>query len=276
MLLGELSEKLDECFGLAYALDGDKVGLQIGRREWDVKKIMTAMEVTSEVIDEAASANADLLVVFHPLVYRPLLNLTDDELISSFALDLLEKKIAVYVVHTALDTHPDGNNFNLAKSLGIENVKALVESPDFIEMNDSKDGLSTRGMGVIGKWWQSYESLLAKCSDIMGCVPRFTASEMGESIKSVAIVCGSGLSFANQAKSAGADVFITADVSYHMFRAYGKMKIIDPGHWEMEQWSGRIMSEMLRVFFSKSDLAIFECGVRTNFAKQFNTTPKQT
>ena len=92
---------------------------------------------------------------------------------------------------------------------------------------------------------------------------------LDKKVERVAVVCGSGFSFADSAIAKRADVLITADVSYHNFRAYENMLIIDPGHWEMEQWSGKIMNKLISVFLSNESLVIFDSEIVTNFSKQF-------
>jgi len=271
--LSDVVGKLDKCFGINYALEGDRVGLQIGQGEWSVRKIMTTMEITASVIKEAIQNDIDLLVVFHPLIYTPLKSVTDNNLIDSFVLELIKNQIGVYVVHTALDTHPNGNNQYLGEQLGLSKISFLDDSPSFIGVaGDIVRDLSSdqkRGMGIIGMYNGSYAKLLEDLSSCLGSVPRYSDYELDKVIKKIAIVCGSGLSLAGIAAAQGADAFITADVSYHQYRAFGQMVVIDPGHWEMEQWSGEIMNKLIRIFFSSSDLVIFNSSVRTNFAKQY-------
>jgi dinuclear metal center YbgI/SA1388 family protein len=54
-------------------------------------------------------------------------------------------------------------------------------------------------------------------------------------IKRVAVCGGTGISLLSRAVASGADVFITSDIKYHDFQqAYGKIHLIDVGHYEME------------------------------------------
>jgi putative NIF3 family GTP cyclohydrolase 1 type 2 len=50
----------------------------------------------------------------------------------------------------------------------------------------------------------------------------------------VATSCGAGSSFAEAAFRAGADAFVTGDVSYHHFFVPEGRMILDIGHWESE------------------------------------------
>jgi dinuclear metal center YbgI/SA1388 family protein len=281
MLIKDFAERLETNIGMGYALEGDKVGLQIGRYDWKVTKILNCLDLTDAVVDEAIDTDSDMIVAFHPMIYSPLKNITDKGLINSLALRLIENKIALFIVHTALDTHPNGNNMVFAEKIGLSDIKFLIDDPDYIigqntdrqSDYEKHDNDQSRGMGAIGSANMNYGGLIDKISQVTGSCPRYTDADLDITIRKVAIVCGSGLSFANQALAKEADVFITADVSYHEFRAYRNMKIIDPGHWEMEQWSGQILTELIRIFFSGEDLIIFDSRVNTNFAKQFRNLP---
>ena len=52
-----------------FAEKWDNVGLLAGREDKEVNKIMIALDPTSEVVDEAATWGADLLVTHHPLIF---------------------------------------------------------------------------------------------------------------------------------------------------------------------------------------------------------------
>ena len=65
-------------------------------------------------------------------------------------------------------------------------------------------------------------------------VLRFTGNTASK-IRKVAICSGSGSDLLSDAVAAKADVFITADVSYHAFHtAVDNIALVDAGHWETE------------------------------------------
>ncbi len=87
---------------------------------------------------------------------------------------------------------------------------------------------------------------------------------LGNSIKKIAVLGGSG-SFATKAAIAsGADVFISADFKYHDFyQAENKIIIADIGHYESEQFTKNILFEYLSKKITKFAVALSE----------FNTNP---
>ncbi|MBL7815266.1 MAG: Nif3-like dinuclear metal center hexameric protein [Saprospiraceae bacterium] len=84
----------------------------------------------------------------------------------------------------------------------------------------------------------------------VSCV-KYTAL-LGKKVKKVAVCGGSGGFLLNHAIGAGADVFITADYKYHeFFDADGKIVIADIGHFESEQFTIDLLSEVLQKEFEK-------------------------
>ncbi len=69
---------------------------------------------------------------------------------------------------------------------------------------------------------------------------------LGRDIRRVALCGGSGADFITHAKAAGADAYVTADVTYHRyFEAENNLLIIDVGHFESEQYTKEIIFEQL-------------------------------
>ena len=87
----------------------DNVGLQVGRAERSVSRVIVALDLTPEVVDEAIRKNADLIITHHPLLFRPLKSLTGGDFVSELALRLAEAGIALYAAHTN-DAARDGSS----------------------------------------------------------------------------------------------------------------------------------------------------------------------
>ncbi len=116
----------------ASALDYDNVGLQIGRPSRDVEKVLVALEVTSDVVKEAVEIGADLIVVHHPLIFRPLKSVTSESREGGLALRIAEAGIALYAAHTNLDAATGGVSFALAEKLGLRDVTFLSRLEDVL------------------------------------------------------------------------------------------------------------------------------------------------
>lgn len=146
-----------------YAMEGDKIGLQIGRLNKPVERVMIALDVLENVVDEAIEKKADLIIAHHPIIFRPLQNIVTDKLPGRMIEKLLKHDIAVYAAHTNLDIAPGGLNDWLAEALGLTNTKVLVPTYEtklkklvvFVPVDHSqklKEALGNAGCGAIGNY----------------------------------------------------------------------------------------------------------------------------
>jgi len=69
---------------------------------------------------------------------------------------------------------------------------------------------------------------------------------LGNKIKKVAVLGGSGAFGVQAAIASGADVYITADLKYHdFFKAEAKILLADVGHYESEQYTKNLLHSYL-------------------------------
>jgi dinuclear metal center YbgI/SA1388 family protein len=108
------------------AMEGDKIGLQIGRLNQKVKRVMIALDVLENVIDEAIEKDVQLIIAHHPPIFRPLKNIITDTVQGRMIEKLIKHDIAVYAAHTNLDVAKGGVNDLLADALGLKEVEVLV------------------------------------------------------------------------------------------------------------------------------------------------------
>ena len=106
------------------AEEWDKVGLNCGRRDREVKKILVAMDPFPHVCREAVEFDADLLVTHHPLVWENGF-ITDATTQGQCILELLEHGIAHIGAHTNWDCAPGGVNDTLAAILGLKDIQVI-------------------------------------------------------------------------------------------------------------------------------------------------------
>jgi dinuclear metal center YbgI/SA1388 family protein len=112
------------------AMEGDKIGLQIGRLNKKVNRVMIALDVLENVIDEAIEKDVQLIIAHHPIIYRPLKNLLTDSTQGKMIEKLIKHEIAVYAAHTNLDVAKGGVNDLLAEALELQDPEVLVPTYD--------------------------------------------------------------------------------------------------------------------------------------------------
>jgi dinuclear metal center YbgI/SA1388 family protein len=162
MKLAELEKFFESWAPRWTAWERDNVGIQIGRRSHTVRRVLIALDITPETINEAVRKRADTIISHHPLLFRPAKSLSDGDAVGTMALTLAEKKIALYSAHTNLDSAPDGVSFALARALGVATPKflapatnALVKLAVFVphEYADKVAGaMAGAGAGIIGEY----------------------------------------------------------------------------------------------------------------------------
>lgn len=87
-------------------------------------------------------------------------------------------------------------------------------------------------------------------------------------IRSVAVCGGSGSFLINAAKANAADAFITSDVKYHdFFEADGEILLADIGHFESEQYTVDLLTDILKEKFP--NFAVLKTKVNTNPVNYF-------
>ncbi len=115
---------IDEQVPLKLAQDWDNVGLLVGRDNKTVKNILLTIDVTKDVVAEAKRLKTDLIVSYHPVIWDGLKQITNQTK-NGVILELIQKDIAVFSIHTALDTVCGGVNDGLAEMIGINNPQPL-------------------------------------------------------------------------------------------------------------------------------------------------------
>lgn len=124
----DILKVIDAQFPLSRAESWDRVGLQIGDANAAISKVLVAHEVTQSTLE--AARGCDALVVYHPLLFRPLENLDFKNHTAKLAAQCIVQGLNVMAVHTALDSAPQPNALGdrLAAQLGLQNIEVLAPS----------------------------------------------------------------------------------------------------------------------------------------------------
>ncbi|QBI18267.1 Nif3-like dinuclear metal center hexameric protein [Egibacter rhizosphaerae] len=151
----------------ADAQSWDRVGLQVGAPDDPVTRVLVTLDVTEQVLDEAAEVGADLVLAHHPLLLRGVERLTPDTAPGRLALRAARQGVAVLAAHTNHDVAARGTTEPTVEALGLREVVPLrpQRDPDaeicklttFVP-TDATDAvaaaLSEVGAGVIGEYEQ--------------------------------------------------------------------------------------------------------------------------
>lgn len=94
---------MEEIAPLKLAESWDNVGFLVGNKHRTINKVMVALEMTDEVIDEAIEDNVDLIITHHPLIFKGLKRISADDPIGGMVYRLIRHDINLYASHTNLD-----------------------------------------------------------------------------------------------------------------------------------------------------------------------------
>ncbi|XP_043847565.1 NIF3-like protein 1 [Dromiciops gliroides] len=119
MDLKALVSSLNDFASLSLAENWDNVGLLVEPSPpHTVKTLLLTNDLTEEVMEEALQKKADLILSYHPPIFRPLKRITWKTWKERLVIRALENRIGIYSPHTAYDALPQGVNNWLAKGLG--------------------------------------------------------------------------------------------------------------------------------------------------------------
>ena len=86
----EIMEKLEELSPISFASSWDNVGLLLGDKEKEVKKILVALDVTDDVIEQAVRLDADFILSHHPMIFKGVKKVTaNKDHVKIFELDFI-------------------------------------------------------------------------------------------------------------------------------------------------------------------------------------------
>ena len=117
----QLYDLLDRKAPFRTQMDFDNAGFLVGRGDRTVTRVLVALDITPEVIAEAAEKGCQLILAHHPVIWGKLGQVTDESATGRKVLALIEKGIAAICAHTNLDAAEGGVNTALAQRLGLEN-----------------------------------------------------------------------------------------------------------------------------------------------------------
>jgi len=105
----------------------DNVGLLVGDKDIVVEKIQISLDLTDRVLENAIKNKVNLIITHHPLIFKPLYKINNETKIGQKILKLIKNGIALYSLHTNLDSASNGLNEYIAKKIGGENL--IILSP---------------------------------------------------------------------------------------------------------------------------------------------------
>ena len=239
MKIKEITDAIERFAPLALQEGYDNAGLVVGDPEREVGRALLAVDVTEEVLAEAEREGCDLVVTHHPIVFHPLKRLNEADYVQRCVARAVRRDIALYACHTNLDSAPNGMSWRLASELGIGSLHVLAPSPDKCE------GV---GFGVVGELPEPMATVefMRRMQRVLGVRVVRHSDIASPEVRRVAVCTGAGASMIGDARRAGADIYVTADMKYNDFMTPDKaLTVADIGHFESEYCAIQILFDIL-------------------------------
>ena len=238
----EIIRRLEVLAPPRFAQEWDNTGLLAGRSNKEIRKVYLAVDATDEIVEDAIELEADLLLTHHPLIFKPLKAVTEENFISRRVLRLLQADMCCYAMHTNFDVM--GMADAAADELMLRNRQVLQVT--------CEDEISKEGIGRYGRLPRVMT--LSECALYVREVFRLPAvrvyGELEGSVEIAAVSPGSGSHMGEYALQAGVDVLITGDIDHHtgIDLAARNIAVIDAGHYGTE----KIFVPYMKDYFSRN------------------------
>ena len=222
MTVKELYEKLDKRIPESLSEPWDNDGLMCSPdTSQEVKKALLTLDVTEEIVDYAIERSYDLIISHHPLIFRPVSHISEDNHVARKLIKLINNGISVFSFHTRLDKVDGGVNDTLASRIGLSELQKFGEGelgrvgvlPRDLELDEFLDGVKTSLRCDSLKFANGYNV-----------------------VRKVALVGGDGKDFVLDAIKTGADTYISGRISYNLMEEAAELGInlIEAGHYATE------------------------------------------
>lgn len=241
--VGDVYTFLNQKAPVEAKLGFDNVGLLVGRSDRRVRKILTALDITDEVIEEAIAESADLVVSHHPLFFE-LKTVTDGTWTGARVLSLAENRIAAICMHTNLDAASGGVNDALLAALGLSYAGELDEETMIGRVGTLPEPMSMQDF-----------LKHVKASLHAGGLRYHDA---GRPVSRIAVCGGSGGGEIPLAYAAGCDTYVTADIKYDPFleAKHLGINLIDADHFCTENVVIPVLRGWLKEAFPETEVVV--------------------
>lgn len=231
--VGGIRSALEQAYPKALAASWDTgIGLTCGDPAAPVTAVLLAVDVDDVTVAEAVGTGAQMLVTHHPMLFRPVQSVAADTPKGRLVHLLITGGVAHLAAHTNADKAPRGVNVALAEVLDLQQHRPLLPDQDSADTGSGRIGTLPTPMTV-----RDFAALVAERLPTTVTGARW-AGDGDREVRTVALCGGSGGSYAEAAAEAGADVYLTSDLSHHEAGEFvaepGRPALVEVAHWAAE------------------------------------------
>ena len=219
----------------------DNVGLLCGDRKQPVTAVLCALDITEQVVDEAVSRGAQLIVAHHPAIFTSVSRVTTDDATGRVLRAAIQHDIALICMHTNADSTWGGVNDALAAALFLTNVVNM----------EAGDNRMLGRVGDLPREMQPQEFAVYVKECLRAGGVRFC--DGGHAIHRVAVGGGACGKMMDDALAKGADAFVIGDCCYDLMQRAQSigLTLVDAGHFPTENPIAAVFAEQIGGAFPK-------------------------
>ena len=237
----DIANYLEERVPSSLRLDFDNVGLLCGFPEREVSRVLVVLDTTLQVIEEARSIGAELIVSHHPIIFTPLRTVCTDAPDARRVIALLQGNLSAICLHTNLDALEGGVNTALAAAVGAEiseywrDIGCFCRLPEELSL---KAFLTRMRTALSAKDIRFYDA--------------------ARHVEHIALCGGAGGDILYEAARRGCDTVLTGEVKHHQWIDGSELglNIIEGGHFATENVVIPPLADILRQGFPNIDVCL--------------------
>lgn len=258
----EIYEYVDSKAPFRYQMDFDNAGFLVGHADREVSRVLIALDITFEAIEEAIVQGCQLIISHHPVIWGQIQKVTDQDTTGRKLLLLAENQIAAICAHTNLDAVEGGVNTALANAMGLENPQVL----EYCGVDENGNAYGVGRYGSVPETLRSLDKIAEKAKQALG-IPGIRVMNAGTPVEKVAVGGGACGSMLSDVVKAGCDTFLTSDLKHDIYleaKSLG-INLLDAGHYSTEAVVCPVLKQWLEseypgltVMISKNQSEVFE------------------
>ncbi|MBC7722404.1 MAG: Nif3-like dinuclear metal center hexameric protein [Pedobacter sp.] len=162
MIIANIIETFEQFAPPSFQESYDNCGLLTGNALWECKGILCTLDATEDVVLEAIAKGCNMVVAHHPIIFDGLKKITGKNYIEKTVIAAIKNDVAIYAIHTNLDSVLNGVNGKIADTLGLINRQILLPKQNLLmklftyvplaNVKEVREAIFKAGGGHIGNY----------------------------------------------------------------------------------------------------------------------------
>lgn len=227
--ISEIISLIERHYPVELADPWDQVGMSVASEDRPIERVLLTVDLTDEVLQEAVSSNASLIVTHHPLQLSDLPDLITDDHIARLVFFAAKHQISIYSAHTNADNATDGVSDAILNALNVAATGSISDPGSLV------------GTGRVGELAEP-KRLLELAKQVAEILPANhagvkIAGDPERLVRHLAVCGGSGAGLLPQVALLPVDAYLTADLKHHAVldhQGNSEIALINVSHWASE------------------------------------------